>query len=736
MFSRKSIRSKLRRVIFFSSGIVLLLTVAIFVTYDIFSFRRSHIEVVAGIAEVIADNATSSLSFKNVEDANNVLGSLRAEQTIQLAILYDADGKIFATYPLSTNIVQLPKHPGPDRIAYEDGKLVVVKRVFEKSRVGTLYVESNLTPLYDRLEIYGVVVVLVLGGCFFIAYLLSFWMQKRVATPILELAEVANAVSLRKDFSVRAKRQTEDEIGALTDTFNEMLTQIEERDSQLRESAERLRLALEASGTGTWDWDIAGKRLIWDEHLLRLFHIEPGEFDGTISGFLQLVYPDDRRRVETSLNASVEKMQDLSIEFRILRPNGTVQYIASRGRPIADGSGKPVRMTGVCLDMSKSREAEQAIRESEERFRNMADAAPVMVWTSNRAREHDYFNKGWLEFTGRSVEQELGNGWQSGVHPDDLEFVRKTYDNSFELRKPFDIQFRLRRHDGEYRWLRDRGTPRIAADGTVLGFIGSALDVTDIRQAQAELESRVLARTAELAETNRELEAFTYSVSHDLRAPLRHINAYTQILEEDYGQKMEEGARKYLERIRTGAKNMGLLVDDLLNLARVGRQELAFQEINLDQLVQSVIQDIKPETANRQIEWTVHPLGDAECDPGLMKQVFANLVSNAVKYSRDRTPARIEIGRMEQDKKTVYFVRDNGVGFNMKYASKLFGVFQRLHRAEEFEGTGVGLATVERIIRKHGGRIWAEAELDKGATFYFTLAAGRSLPRHDEPAGS
>src|SRR5665213_247631 len=242
----------------------------------------------------------------------------------------------------------------------------------------------------------------------------------------------------------------------------------------------------------------------------------------------------------------------------------------------------------------------------------------------------------------------------------------------------------------------------------------------EVRALNSELEERVTNRTNELASINRELEAFTYSVSHDLRAPLRHIDAFAQILEEDLGND-PTGAAKHVLRIRQGDQSMGRLIDDLLNLSRVGRAEVQTVTVPLDQIVEEVLTEMRPELVNRQIEWHIGPLPSARIDPGLIKQVFANLISNAVKYSRPRDPAEIEIGQEQIEGKTSIFVRDNGVGFNMKYADKLFGVFQRLHRAEDFEGTGVGLATVQRIIHLHGGQIWVNAELDKGATFHFTL---------------
>jgi len=245
----------------------------------------------------------------------------------------------------------------------------------------------------------------------------------------------------------------------------------------------------------------------------------------------------------------------------------------------------------------------------------------------------------------------------------------------------------------------------------------------EVKRLNADLERRVVERTAELAAANKELEAFAYSVAHDLRAPLRHIDGFSKLLAEHLSGSLDEGTLHYLESIQGSARNMGCMVDDLLNLSRVARKELNFQVTGLSSLAEEVLRDLKPEIKDRAIEWKIAALPFVECDPILVKQVFANLLSNAVKFTRTRPLAIIEVDQKSVDGQVVTYIRDNGVGFNMKYSDKLFGVFQRLHRQEDFEGTGVGLATVQRIVQKHGGRIWAEAELNTGATFYFTLGA-------------
>jgi signal transduction histidine kinase len=251
-----------------------------------------------------------------------------------------------------------------------------------------------------------------------------------------------------------------------------------------------------------------------------------------------------------------------------------------------------------------------------------------------------------------------------------------------------------------------------------------------LKQANERLERR----TSELSEANIELESFAYSVAHDLRAPLRHIAGYSGVLTQDYGPHIDADGRRCIEKIVESAQRMGRLVDDLLSLSKIGLQELSIQVTSLNSLLQEVLKELESDCSGREIEWRIGDLSSVECDPGLLKQVLVNLLSNAVKYTGKRDHAVIEVGQMMQGGERVIFVRDNGAGFEMQYVNKLFGVFQRLHKARDFEGTGVGLAIVQRIIGKHGGRAWAEAKLEQGATFFFTLGSPEIHPvREPEP---
>jgi two-component system sensor histidine kinase/response regulator len=306
-----------------------------------------------------------------------------------------------------------------------------------------------------------------------------------------------------------------------------------------------------------------------------------------------------------------------------------------------------------------------------------------------------------------------------------LDLLISTYEGAVQINEELEIKQReLQQANGALE-------ARVAARTTELAHANQQLKTElaerkraeeEVRRLNEDLECRVVERTSQLAAANKELEAFSYSVSHDLRAPLRHISGFSHTLVEDHGAQLNPEAKRQLERIQEGTQKMARMIDDLLNLSRLDRHEMVLTMTRLNSLVDNALMDLKSESAGREIEWRIGPLPSFHCDPGLMQQVFANLLSNAVKYTRRRERAVIEIGQMTTDDQLVIYVRDNGAGFDSKYANKLFGAFQRLHSDQEFEGTGVGLSTVQRIIRKHGGRIWAEAESDKGATFCFTLS--------------
>jgi signal transduction histidine kinase len=497
MFRKGSISRKLTALTLLISGAVVVLACGTLLVYEVITFRRAMVRTQTTLAGVIATNSTAALAFDNRTDAANVLSALAAEPHLSAAALYDADGRLFATYPDGLDPAAVPASPGPAGARFTMRELSVSQPVRAGTRqLGTVYLRSDLAAMYERFSLYGAMIAGVILVSGIVAMLLSARLQHHVSRPLLALAGTARIVTRERDYSIRAERFNDDELGELTDAFNTMLARVQEQDLSLRQAHDHLRHEV-----------------------------------------------DERAR------------------------------------------------------------AEEAVR---------------------------------------------------------------------------------------------------------------ALNVT--------LEERVAERTAALAAVNKELESFSYSVSHDLRAPLRHVLGFVELLQKELEGQLSERAQRYFETVRRSSSEMGQLIDDLLAFSRTTRSEMRETVVPLDRLVHAVIETLDPATRGREIVWRIDPLPDVVGDPTLLRQVFANLVDNAVKYSRMRSPASIEIGTMPgEGGRVVVFVRDNGAGFDMTYAQKLFGVFQRLHRAEEFEGTGIGLATAERIVARHGGRIWAESAVDRGATFYVAL---------------
>jgi PAS domain S-box-containing protein len=384
-------------------------------------------------------------------------------------------------------------------------------------------------------------------------------------------------------------------------------------------------------------------------------------------------------------------------------------------------------------DITERKRAQELAAQESERLKLIFDTVPVGIALAIHHPDGTLtrmINDTHLRICGLTREQdEIPGIYRQITHPDDAQRQEELgHSLGSDQTGGFTMEKRYLRPDGQTVWVQFNFQRAKRANGdyeeltTVMDITERKRVEAEIRQLNAELEQRVARRTAELEAANKELEAFSYSVSHDLRAPLRAISGFAGILMEDFGPQLPAEGRRYLERVRNGGQRMGVLIDDLLAFSRLNRQTVKRHLIDPARLVQEALDELKPQQAGRQLEIQIGQLPPCQADPALFKQVWLNLLSNAIKYSRDRQPAVVEVGSRQENGQIIYFVRDNGAGFDMQYADKLFGVFQRLHRTDEFEGTGVGLAIVQRIIHRHGGRVWADAKVDQGATFSFTIA--------------
>ncbi len=427
-----------------------------------------------------------------------------------------------------------------------------------------------------------------------------------------------------------------------------------------------------------------------------------------------------------------------SLEFTWVNARGKTLHLEYRLVPEHDTDGNVIGVLSVGYDATERMLAAADLRESERRLAQAQRMAHVGYW------ERD-FTAGTIDLSLESCRifgispddvpvglEQWHQRWTELIHPEDQPRTVQAAADALRNGPPYKMEYRVVRPDGGLRFVHSEAVVEWDKAGRPISMLGMMQDITERKEAEKavhrlnqELEQRVAMRTAELEAANKELEAFAYSVSHDLRAPLRHIDGYMGLLRQHFGTGLNEQGRRYMDMTSEAAQRMGQLIDDLLSFSRMGRAEMTEETVALGPLVAEVVDELAPEAVGREVDWRVSRLPEVVGDRALLKIVFSNLLSNALKFTQPRDPAEIEVGwRPEKHKghtEIAVFVHDNGVGFDPDYADNLFGVFQRLHRAEEFEGTGIGLATVRRIVARHGGRTWAEGTLGRGATFHFSL---------------
>lgn len=513
------------------------------------------------------------------------------------------------------------------------------------------------------------------------------------------------------------------------------ITERKHAEQALQESQQLLSAIIDNSAAVIYVKNLQGQYVMVNRRFSELFHIGQQSVIGkTDFDFL----PQHEAATIRQMDMRVADSDQALIEEEIAsHKDGLHTYISVKST-LRDNTGKPYAIFGISTDITDRKKAEEAILLAEanyrEIFENATDAIYVHEINTGKVIE---VNQRTVEVTGYTKEELLSvdpGDFDTG-HPDytfekALDYIKKASTGKQQF-----YEWLGKKKDGSFSWFEvNLKKADINGQERILAFFR---EINDRKKAQLEiqklnegLEQKVMERTAQLETANKELEAFSYSVSHDLRAPLRIIDGYTEIILSDYGVSLDEEGKRLLGIVTDNARRMGQLIDDLLNLSRQGRKELNFYQVNMAELVESSITEPGVLKTSQSII-QVGKLEAAYCDSGLIRQVWVNLISNAIKYSGGKDNPKIEIDSVRSGNEIIYSVKDNGVGFSMKYADKLFGVFQRLHKITEFEGTGVGLALVHRIISRHGGRVWAEAEENKGATFYFSLPANTKMHQNN-----
>jgi PAS domain S-box-containing protein len=445
---------------------------------------------------------------------------------------------------------------------------------------------------------------------------------------------------------------------------------------------------------------------------------------------LDLVHPDDRAmESERIAHFEADRLQQLL-------PPLPVRYQRQDGKPLrVEASGVRIAFEGrdallyVLRDVARWQNAEQVLQESRALYRDVVESMNEILFQTDAAYRLNFLNRAWHQITGFDGRLSLGQNLLDFVIAEDrmpveraLQSIREGFHDSVRF------EFRLRTQTAGPCWVEATVRPlRDGLDQTV-GTSGTLDDITDRKNAEqsqrdlnAELETRVRVRTAQLEASNRELEAFSYSVSHDLRAPLRAIDGFAQIVAEDYAPRLDQTGKEYLQRIRVATQRMAALIDDLIDLARLTRQTMKREPVDLSRLAETIFAELRQEEPERRVEIHVEPNLVAAADRALIRVALDNLLRNAWKFTSRNGVAQIRFHAEQRDRQTIYCVSDNGAGFDMCFASKLFLPFHRLHGINEFAGTGIGLATVQRVIHRHEGKIWAQSYPDKGASFFFTL---------------
>jgi PAS domain S-box-containing protein len=459
-------------------------------------------------------------------------------------------------------------------------------------------------------------------------------------------------------------------------------------------------------------------------------------------GFPDITHPDDVAAdvVEVERLAAGE-LGEYARQKRYVRKDGGVAWGDVVVRPVAGEGSRPLAFIAMVADVTERRAAEEKLRAGEAQLRALVEQAPIGIYLTDANGGCTLVNARWSQMAGLSQDEALGQGWLRGLHPDDRATIGDRWYRSAQSAGAWGFEYRFRDRAGKDTWVYGTAAPLRDSDGQLIGYVGVNTDITarkaaeeEIRRLNAELERRVVSRTEQLDATTRELEALAYSIAHDVRAPLRTIDGFSALVIEDERERLSPEGVAELRRVRVAAQTLARLLDELMGLSNVSSRDLLRQPVDVSALAERVGEEVAAESPSRSVELTVMPGLSADADPALLRLILRELLGNAWKFSRGRAKAHVEVGALDEGDERAFYVRDDGAGFDMRYAEHLFGAFQRMHSPEEFEGVGIGLATVHRLVRRHGGRCWAEAEVENGATIYFTLP-GRAQG-DKEPAGA
>lgn len=579
--------------------------------------------------------------------------------------------------------------------------------------------EDEITgPIFSSIGRSALLFLSVLAVSFLVALVFS----RKIADPVKALHAQALALG-EGDVSEQVKIGNVREFQDLAVAFNAMTEKVQVRERDLRASEQRWATTLSSIGDAVIATDVEGRITFINSVAEQLTGFTLSEAAMMpVKSVFRIINEQTREEVENPVGKVLreKKIVGLANHAILLKKDGKEIPIDDSGAPIIDKEGKTVGVVLVFRDITGRKISEEALRDSEERMRYALESSHTGAWSLNlmdhsvsRSPEYDRIFGYSASLPNWTYETFLDY-----VLPEDRAAVDATFQGSLQDGSDRSFDCRIRRADGEIRWIWAAGRHRRGTNGLPLYLTGIVQDITDRKEAEQELrKNEELLRIA-----NQELESFAYSVSHDLRVPLRAIDGFSRILLKKTAEKLNADEKRKFGVIRDSVQKMGELIDDLLAFSRLNRRKVAKVDLDMEALVKEVWEDLSVINPDRQMTFRVGPMLPAAFgDRPLIRQVYNNLLENAVKFTRERNPAIIETGSLDSNDGILFYVKDNGIGFDNKFHDKIFGVFQRLHTADEYEGNGIGLAIVQRIIQHHGGRVWAEGKVNEGATFYFTL---------------
>jgi two-component system CheB/CheR fusion protein len=533
----------------------------------------------------------------------------------------------------------------------------------------------------------------------------------------------------------------------------ELEEKVKERTNELSVSEERFRLIANTTSDAIWDWDLVNNNIWWSDSFYSRFGFAVSEKVADSSFWLTRVHPDERDNVQRSLQEAINSgAKEWSAQFSFQKEDGSYAIIRDKGMVLADNNGTPYRMVGAMIDITETEQASHLLqlKNSElqavlDEFTFVTDFMPQMVWSTRPDGFHDFYNKQWYFYTGLTYEQTKDKGWSLVLHPDDYGRTWEVWQHSLKTGEVYQIEYRMRRYDGQYRWFLARALPMRDENGHIIKWFGTCTDIHDQKMASDILEAKVQERTKELQKANVELEAsniellqFASVASHDLKEPLRKIHMFANLIKERY-LPANDAAAEYMQRIITSSARMTRLINDLLDFTRLSVNS-AFELTDLNLVMEEVLSDLEVAIKEKEARIEVSSLPQAEVIPGQIRQVLQNLISNALKFSKKNEQPFVcitaeRVGQLdfnatpEPDGKYLRLtVTDNGIGFDNQYVEKIFTIFQRLHSREKYEGTGIGLAITKKIIERHNGVITANSKEGEGTSFIMVLPLKQQTP--------